>query len=171
MDFFEEIAREAKDNKARSDSSEDDGFDPVETAVVSASSSSSAVLMPNNPNFDQAVARAVFDAECRCSRQTFSLPSLPRGSVVRMPWQARSGESLWKNALDTALVRERPIIFFTKIDQPPAQQSQRIATGRTFPRVARMLPLISWPVQVAAKRHNALAKWRIIIEENFGASS
>lgn len=153
----------------------DDGFGEIAqnvstrpTGAVFTSSTSSAST--SSQQWGEAIDRAVFDSVLRFSRRGFAFPAIPKGSCVRMPWEADSGHSIWQSRVDSLLTCQRPIIPFDKIDVPSAMASLRVATSNIFPSIARKLPLVPWPQQLAGQRHNAIAKWRIIIEENYGAT-
>ena len=147
----------------QSDDESDDGFGtvlPVQDIPVDINS---AELQSN-------ISLAIFDAELRYSRAMLPFPASAAGFAIRMPWESTSGGGLFSDLLANSFISNRPVFRALAPEPVPVQTELRAQAKKLFPGVIRRLPFVPWPQQLVAKRHNVLCKWRLIIEENFGAT-
>lgn len=146
-----------------SEDESDDGFG-IRTPVPKIEVDEISVQIQRN------ISLAIFDAELRHSRAMLPFPASAAGFPVRMPWEAASGVGIWSDMLSNTFVTNRPVFRALAPEPVPVQTELRAQAKKLFPGVVRRLPFVPWPQQVVAKRHNVLLKWRLIIEENFGAT-
>lgn len=94
---------------------------------------------------------------------------------LQYPWRSNSYDFMFTCLPKTGLEVPRPLPAITVMyaipeTTVPAQSELRKTSGNLMNAAVRRIHVIPWPTQQAARRETALARWRLIVEENLSCT-